>query len=204
MTTTVRDAAEADLPGILALVNALISTTTIEWRDEPHSLGSRRAWLAEHRAAGDPVLVAVDDEGGTDGAGTVVGMAAYSDFRDTARWPGYRFTVEHTVHVAESHWGHGVGRLLVDALVERAAEAGKRVIVAAVDGDNAGSVRFHERLGFVQVGRLPGVGDTHGRRLDLVLLQREVTRTGGGRTTRRTAGADGRPAPPHRAAEPQA
>lgn len=167
MGTTVRDATEADLPAVLDLVNALLDTTTIEWRDEPYSLASRRAWLAAHRAAGDPVLVAVD-------GGAVVGMAAYADFRDTERWPGYRFTVEHTVHVARSHWGRGVGRRLVEALVARAAASGKRVMVAAVDGENAESVRFHERLGFVQAGRLPGVGEKFGRRLDLVLLQRDL------------------------------
>jgi L-amino acid N-acyltransferase len=169
MVTNIRDATEADLPAVLELVNALLATTTIEWRDEPYSLASRRAWLEEHREAGDPVLVAVDDE---DGA--VVGMAAYSDFRDTTRWPGYRFTVEHSVHVARSHWGTGVGRHLMDALMARAAAAGKRVIVAAVDGENVGSIRFHERLGFVEVGRLPGVGLKFGRRLDLVLLQRDL------------------------------
>jgi phosphinothricin acetyltransferase len=167
MATTIRDATDADLPAVVRLVNALIATTTIEWRDEPYPLASRRAWLEAHRAAGDPVLVADDD-------GAVVGMAAYSDFRDTTRWPGYRFTVEHTVHVARSHWGRGVGRMLVDALVARAAAAGKRVIVAAVDGENVESVRFHERLGFAQVGCLPGVGEKFGRRLDLVLLQRDI------------------------------
>ena len=46
----------------------------------------------------------------------VVGFAAYGDFRDTGRWPGYRFTVEHTIHVAESHQGAGVGRALLLAL----------------------------------------------------------------------------------------
>ena len=63
------------------------------------------------------VLVAVDD-------GAVVGFAAYGSFRDDARWPGYRLTVEHTVHVAEGHWGRGVGRVLVEALCAHAGAAG--------------------------------------------------------------------------------
>jgi phosphinothricin acetyltransferase len=48
------------------------------------------------------------------------------------------------------------------------------VVVAAVDGSNEGSIRFHERLGFLQVGRLPGIGFKHDRWLDLVLLQRDL------------------------------
>jgi phosphinothricin acetyltransferase len=163
----IRDAVADDLPQVLAIQNALVATTTIEWRDEPYALDERRRWLEERQAHGDPVLVAVD---GAD----VLGFAAFADFRDTTKWPGYRFAVEHTVHVREDQWGSGVGRALVEAIVERARAAGKRVVVAAVDGDNAGSIRFHERLGFVPVGRLPGVGFKHERWLDLVLLQRQV------------------------------
>ncbi len=163
----IRDAREEDLPQVVAIQNALIPTTTIEWRDEPYAVDDRQRWLHEHRQHGDPVLVAVD---GT----RLLGFAAYSDFRDTHRWPGYRFVVEHTVHVREDQWGTGIGRALVEALVERARLAGKRVVVAAVDGDNAGSIRFHERVGFVEVARLPRLGFKHDRWLDLVLLQRDV------------------------------
>jgi phosphinothricin acetyltransferase len=164
----VRDAREEDLPAIVGLYNALLPTTTVEWTDRPHTLEGRRAWLAQHRADGHAVLVAED------GGGDVVGVGAYGDFRDSARWPGYRFTVEHTVHVREDQWGTGVGRDLVEALAGHARAAGKRVLVAAVTGENEASVRFHERLGFAEVGRLPGVGFKLGRRLDLVLLQREL------------------------------
>jgi len=104
----------------------------------------------------------------------VVGWAAYGDFRDSRRWPGYRFTVEHTVHVARSHWGCGVGRALVEALADRARRDGKRVMVAGIDGSNTDSITFHARLGFHEVARLPGVGEKWGRRLDLVLMQRDL------------------------------
>jgi phosphinothricin acetyltransferase len=64
---------------------------------------------------------------------------------------------------------------LIEALRQRAAAAGKRVMVAAVDGENVGSIRFHERCGFVEVGRMPHIGFKFGRRLTLVFLQRQVT-----------------------------
>jgi phosphinothricin acetyltransferase len=169
--TSIRDARPGDVPAITAITNALIETTTIEWREEPYQVEERRDWLAAKLAGGWPVLVAED--GSADG-GEVVGWAGYGDFRDTARWPGYRYTVEHSVHVRRDHWGRGTGRLLLEALVDRAAAAGKRVMVAAVDADNAAAVAFHRRVGFVEVGHLPGVGEKFGRRLDLVLLQREL------------------------------
>jgi L-amino acid N-acyltransferase YncA len=165
--TRIRDAGPDDVEAITALTNALIATTTIEWRDEPYALDDRRRWLAAKLEAGYPVLVAEAD-------GAVVGWAGLGDFRDSGRWPGYRFTVEHSIHVRQDHWGRGTGRALLDALASRARAAGKRVMVAGIDGDNADAIRFHQRVGFVQVGRLPGVGEKFGRRLDLVLMQQEL------------------------------
>ena len=163
----VRDATEADLTAIRALYNALVPTTTVAWTEELETAEERAAWFVEQWRLGFPVLVAEDE-------GTVVGYGAYGWFRMDGRWPGYDRTVEHSVHVAESHWGSGVGRALVEALVGRARAAGLHVIVAAVDGDNAGSIAFHERLGFTEVARMPEVGHKFGRWLDLVLLQRVV------------------------------
>jgi phosphinothricin acetyltransferase len=160
-----RDALPADVPAINALYNALIATTTVAWTEEPESLGTRHAWMVAQGRAGNPVVVA--EEGGA-----VVGFGTYDDFRDSEKWPGYRFTVEHSVHVQADHQGSGVGRALMDALVARAVADGKHTMVGAIDAENAGSIRFHERLGFIEVGRLPQVGFKFGRWLDLVLMQR--------------------------------
>jgi L-amino acid N-acyltransferase len=168
---SIRPAGAADVPAITSIQNALLATTTYEWTAEPHTEAERHAWLDAQRAAGHPVLVAVDDQ---DGDGAVVGWAAYGDFRDSAKWPGYLPTVEHTVHVRGDQWGRGVGRRLMDALAEHARAAGKRVMVGGIDGTNVDSIRFHERLGFVETARMPGIGEKLGRRLDLVLMQRAL------------------------------
>ncbi len=163
----IRPATAADHDAITALHNALIATTTYEWRDEPHDPADRAGWFADKAARGFPVFVAEDD-------GSVVAWATYGDFRDSVVRPGYRFTVEHTIHVAESHWGRGLAAELLDRLVDTAEHDGKRVMVAAIDGENTRSIRFHEHHGFVVTGRMPGVGEKFGRRLDLILMQREL------------------------------
>lgn len=156
----VRPATAEDAPAIADLQNALLGTTTIEWTETPHTADDVRRWIDDH----DTVLVA--------GQGAeVIGVAAYGIFRDIVQRPGYRFTVENSIHVRQDHWGAGVGRDLMLALIADARDAGKHVMVAAVDGENEGSVRFHERLGFVEVGRMPELGAKFGRWLDLVLLQ---------------------------------
>ena len=163
----IRDAVEEDLAGILAITNERILTTTHEWREEPHTLAERVAWFATRRADGWPVLVAVEDD-------AVIGWSSFGDFRDTKKWPGYRFVVEHTIQVAEPFWGRGVGRALMTALFERARLLGKRVTVGAIDGTNVESIAFHARLGFIEVARMPAIGEKFGQPLDLVLMQRSV------------------------------
>ena len=59
--------------------------------------------------------------------------------------------------------------------MRHAADAGKLVMVAAVDGSNEPSIAFHRKLGFVETARMPGLGVKHGRRLDLVMLQRDLS-----------------------------
>ena len=161
----IRDAAMADMPAVRSLYNALIGTTTIAWTEEPETLRQRQAWFRAQVRGGYPVVVAELD-------GMVVGFASYGSFRGEGRWPGYRATVEHTIHVDEARWGRGIGRALLESLIEIARSHDVHVMVAAVDGDNTESIAFHERLGFVVVARMPEVGRKFDRWLDLVLLQR--------------------------------
>ena len=158
----IREASEDDLPAILAIYNDVVATSTAIYRDDPATLDDRRSWLLARQAEGYPVLIADD-------GGELVGFAGFGGFRP---WPGYRFTVEHSVHVRADRRGHGVGGALMRPLIARAAALGLHVMIAGIDADNAGSIRFHERLGFTQAAHLRQVGFKFGRWLDLVLMQR--------------------------------
>jgi phosphinothricin acetyltransferase len=158
----IRDALEADLPGLLEIYNEVIATSTAVYSDRPVTLEDRLAWWRTRMAQGYPVLVALRDD-------SVVGFATFGDFR---AWPGYRYTVEHTVHVRADCRGQGVGRALMQQLIPRAAALGKHVIIAGVDAANDASIRFHERLGFERAGLLRQVGFKFERWLDLLFMQR--------------------------------
>lgn len=157
-----RDATPDDLPGMLAIYNDVIATSTAIFRHDPVTLDWYREWWDARLAQGYPILVAVDDSG-------VLGFATFGDFRS---WPGYRFTVEHSVHVRADQRGRGTGATLMRELILRAARLGKHVLVAGVDADNHASRRFHQRLGFVEVAHFREVGHKFDRWLDLVFLQR--------------------------------
>jgi L-amino acid N-acyltransferase len=59
----------------------------------------------------------------------------------------------------------------MEALIDEARRGGKHAMVAAIDGANMASIRFHERLGFIEVARMPEIGAKFGRWQDLILLQ---------------------------------
>ena len=162
-----RDATVEDLPAITHLFNVLIPTTTIAWRDDIADEDEMRAWWQTQQEQGSPVLVA-------ELGGKLVGYITWTWFRGWTRFPGYRHTRELTVHVDERHHGKGVGRALMDALVERARGSHIHVLVSAIDAANQASIDFHARVGFVEVGRMPEVGRKFDRWLDLVLMQRTL------------------------------
>ena len=157
-----RDATAADLDGLVAIYNDVIANSTAVFSNQPVTVEERRASWQARTAQGYPVVVAHDEHG-------VAGFATFGDFR---AWPGYRFTVEHTLHVRADARGRGIGTELLRELIRRASALGKHVMIAGVDADNAASIRLHERLGFTTAGNLRQVGYKFDRWLDLVFLQR--------------------------------
>jgi L-amino acid N-acyltransferase len=160
------DAQEWHLPAILEIYNDVIATTTAVYSEEPVTLESRLEWWAIRTAMHYPILVALEDS-------AVLGFASFGDFRP---WPCYRYTVEHSVHVRGDARNRGVGSALVKALFPRAAALEKHIMIAGVDADNAASIHLHRKLGFESVAHLREVGRKFDRWLDLVFLQRVLTR----------------------------
>ena len=159
----IRPATLADLPGMLAIYNEVVANSTAIYALAPATPDERRAWFAARQAGGYPVLVVEA------GAG-VLGYSSFGEFRGA--WAGYRHTVEHSVHVRADARGAGLGAALVEALFEPARAMGKHVMLGAIDAANAGSLRFHARLGFEEAGRFREVGRKFDRWLDLVFMQR--------------------------------
>ncbi|MCY1421284.1 N-acyltransferase YncA [compost metagenome] len=162
MTFEVRDAIPADLPAIRDIYNDAVLNTTAIWNEQPVDLVNRQSWYDARQAQQYPILVATGE------AGAVLGYASFGDWRP---FEGFRHTVEHSVYIRADQRGHGLGPLLMMALIERARACDKHVMVAAIESGNAASIRLHERLGFTINGQMPQVGVKFGRWLDLTFMQ---------------------------------
>jgi L-amino acid N-acyltransferase len=165
----IRDAAQADLPAILAIYNELIATSTAIYTEHALSLDERLAWFGNRRRSGFPVLAGFDGK-------ELLGFASFGDWR---AWPdGYRYTAEHSVYVRADRRSAGVGTALMAVLMQRAAAMGKHVLIGAIDAANTASLRFHAKLGFEEVAHLREVAHKFDRWLDLIFVQRILTEPG--------------------------
>ncbi len=161
----IRDAVLADMEEITAIYNQIVLTSTAIYNDRPATLEDRAAWWRDRCAQGFPVLVATQD-------GSVAGFASFGEFR---AWPGYRFTVEGTVHIHSSARGHGVGTALLEELVRLARLMGKHTMIAGVDAENEASLKFLQRFGFERVAHFREVGYKFDQFIDLIILQYWLT-----------------------------
>lgn len=157
----VRQATENDLPAMLEIYNDIIANTTAVWHYEPHTLAMRKEWFEQRKQQGFPVFVAMENA-------VMLGFSSIGPFRP---WPGYSKTVENSVYVAANARGKGVGKLLMQPLIDAAKELKLHAIVAGIDAENEVSIALHKKFGFEEVAHFKEVGWKFERWLDLKFLE---------------------------------
>ena len=167
MTASIRPAAPGDARGIARIFAHYVETSTVTFElDAP----DEQAWAAkitDLTRAGWPFLVVTGD------ADAILGFAYVSPWRTR---PAYAQTVEDTIYLDPAATRRGLGTGLLAQLLEDAASAGAREVIAVVaDAEEEASLALHRRAGFVEAGRLEQVGHKFGRWLGTTLLQRSLT-----------------------------
>jgi L-amino acid N-acyltransferase YncA len=152
----VRDLRPDDWPAVRAIYEEGIHSGNATFETQPPSWED---WDAAHPS---PRLVAERD-------GTVVGWAALSP---TSSRCCYRGVGEVSVYVGETARGSGVGRALLDALVERSEEAGYWTLSAGIFPENEASLRLHRSCGFRDLGVYRRLGEMGGIWRDVAILER--------------------------------
>lgn len=171
MIQTIRDATAEDLTRIAALYGREVLNGTATFELKPPTLDEMADRFAAVKRHDLPWLVAELD-------GSFAGYAYASPFRPR---PAYRYGVEGSIYVEETARGRGVGRVLLEALVERIRAMGLRHVIGAIsDSDSsAASIALHRSLGFRDAGVYRQVGWKFDRWLDVTLMQLDLAPEGG-------------------------
>ena len=160
-----RPASLADIPAITAIYDHAVRHGTASFELEPPTEAemTRRMWAVLDGKF--PYLAAEID-------GRLAGYAYASLYRTR---PAYRFTVENSVYVAADMHRRGVGKALLQRLIDECTARGYRQMIAVIgDSDQAASIGVHKACGFEPAGNLKSIGWKFGKWLDTPLMQRAL------------------------------
>lgn len=156
----VRPARLEDAEAIRAIYNVEVAgETTFDL--VPRTLDAQRAWIEAHAGAHPAIVAVLDDE--------VVGFGSLSRYRERA---AYNTTVEDSVYVRRDRQGKGIGKAIVNELIDLGVNYGFHSIIARIVGHNEPSIALHRACGFEVIGVEREVGRKFGRWLDVVAMQR--------------------------------
>jgi ribosomal protein S18 acetylase RimI-like enzyme len=135
-----RDATEADLPAIVAMLADDMLGSARERLEDPLPACYPEAFAAIRADPGTELIVAEVD-------GAVAGVLQLTVTPGLSRQGAKRGTIEG-VRAAAAFRGHGIGTALVRHAIARARDRGCRMVQLSTDKRRADARRFYERLGF--------------------------------------------------------
>ena len=176
---SVRAAAAADAAAICAIYNQGIEDRLATLETELRTPDERREWLAA-RGARHPVIVAVAEPGTfsnrppTSRAGQappapIIGWASLNRFNPR---PAYDHVADISVYVERGWRGRGIGRGLIERLIELGREHAYHKLVLAAFPFNAAGMALYERSGFRPVGIYREQGRLDGTWVDVIVMER--------------------------------
>ena len=160
--TGIRAATAADAAAICAIYNQGIEDRLATLETELRTPEERRQWMAA-RGPRHPVIVAEEP-----GAG-LVGWASLNSFNPR---PAYDHVADLSVYIERGWRGKGVGRRLIDRLLELGREIGYHKLVLAAFPFNPAGMALYERMGFRTVGIYREQGRLDGRWVDTIVMER--------------------------------
>jgi L-amino acid N-acyltransferase len=161
----IRPAQINDLSAIQALYNDAILNSTAVYEYEVFDEAYMLNWWKLKQEGNWPVIVVEVN-------GQFAGFGTFGKFRDRS---AYSSCVEHSLYVHSKFQSNGLGKLLLNALIEMARREGKHSLVGGIDASNDISLKLHRDMGFVEVGRMPEVAYKFDRWLELVFMQYILT-----------------------------
>jgi phosphinothricin acetyltransferase len=162
MEIKIRDYQIQDCKAIIEIINDAILNSTALYDYNIRTLNTQEAIFEEKLQKGFPVIVAESNN-------EVVGFGYYSEFRFRE---AYKFSVEHSVYANKNAIGKGIGKLLLNELIERAKKQNLHTMIGVIDSENTNSIDFHKKFGFEEVGFIKESGFKFDRWLHSVIVQK--------------------------------
>ena len=156
-----RPATAADADAICRIYNQGIEDRVATLEGELRTPAERRQWLA-NRSPRHPVIVAETN-------GEIVGWGSLNVFNPRE---AYRFVADFSVYVERTWRGRGVGRVLLEKLIELARAHGFHKMVLSAFPFNAHGMALYEKLGFRTVGVYREQGLLDGKWVDTVVMEK--------------------------------
>src|SRR5215831_3708615 len=122
----IRNATEKDLQPMLDIYNEIIMNNTAIFQYDVHTWEQRKEWFAQKQKENHPVFIAEENN-------VVVGFSTFGQFRN---WQAYKYSVENSVYVKADQRGKGIGKLLLQPLVDTAKQMKLHTIIAGIVADN--------------------------------------------------------------------
>ncbi len=157
----IRIAEEKDISSILEITNEAIRNSTALYEYEERSYAAQLKWFIQKKKDKLPLIVAESDN-------QVLGFGTYGSFRARI---AYQFSIEHSVYVHKDVRGSGIGKQILSELIYLAKKEGYHSMIAGIDATNKGSIEFHRKFGFVEIGTFKEVGFKFNKWLDLTFMQ---------------------------------
>ncbi len=157
----ITSAKKEDAAEIAQLWNEYVASTTATFRNALYETHEIEALIAQLAKDDHAFLVARNE--------TLLGFALYKQFRGG---DGYRHTMEHSIYLAPSARGRGVGRKFMEALERHARFRNVHSFIGGITANNEESILFHERLGFRREGVVPQAGYKFEKWHDLAFMQK--------------------------------
>jgi phosphinothricin acetyltransferase len=167
MDYRVRRAEPGDIDQVVEILNQGVSTRHSIGYFEPQTVDQMRSWYKEYLvSARYPILLAEDLNGRIDGW---ISLSPYRKGREA-----FSHTGEISAYVRDAARRKGVAQLLVDSVLNYAAEHGFRTIFAIVLHRNLASVAFLEKNRFERWAFLPDVAEIDGVLLSHIYFGRRL------------------------------
>lgn len=107
--------------------------------------------------------------------GTMVGWAVLSPVSDRQCYGG---VAEVSVYVAEKNQRQGVGRALLQALIEESERNGIWSLLSVIHEENRASIHLHEQCGFRYIGYRERIAQLHGIWRTVVMMEKRSSTVG--------------------------